>query len=185
MSLLTRLPTAPLTAASKRSVAPLAGVATSHRCCYSTSPLPSAFLDYGVSPPTTPSQSGITLLTLNRAEAKNAIDTQMLDELHQAVTDLQDGDGRTRALIINSIVPGTFCAGADLKERHTMSKQAFHKWHTKLNQTFRGIAELPFPVIAAMDGLALGGGLELALAADMRVAGPLTTKLGLPETRHA
>lgn len=166
--------------------APLAVAAVSRRC-YSTSrsPLPLAFLDYGdaSSPSPSPSQ-GVTLLTLNRPEAKNAINSQMLDELHTAVENLQH-DGHTRTLIINSMVAGAFCSGADLKERHSMSKQDFHKWHAKLGHTFRGLANLPFPVIAAMDGLALGGGLELALTADFRVAGPLTTKLGLPETRHA
>ncbi|CAO1615068.1 unnamed protein product [Parajaminaea phylloscopi] len=142
---------------------------------------PVAFLDYDKSPD---SQAGITLLTLNRPEAKNAINLQMLSELDEAVARLPF-DGRTRTLIINSAVTGAFCAGADLKERRTMDAHAFRQWHARLGRTFRAIGALPFPVIAAMDGLALGGGLELALQADLRVAGPGATKLGLPETRHA
>lgn len=66
-----------------------------------------------------------------------------------------------------------------------MTSEAFHRWHDKLGKTLRALEVLPFPVIAAIDGLALGGGLELALCADLRVAGPKATKLGLPETRHA
>ena len=91
----------------------------------------------------------------------------------------------TRTLILNSVVPGVFCAGADLKERLGMDYDAFYLWHSKLGRTFRALEQLPFPVIAAMDGLALGGGLELALTADVRVAGPKASKLGLPEVRHA
>lgn len=111
----------------------------------------------------------------------------MLDELAEAVDTLRidQGPERTSTLILRSVVPGVFCAGADLRERHTMSKRDFHIWHQKLERTFRDLANLDMPVIAALDGLALGGGLELALTADVRVAGPHARKLGLPETRHA
>ncbi|CAO1636726.1 unnamed protein product [Jaminaea pallidilutea] len=111
----------------------------------------------------------------------------MLDELAEAVDTLRidQGPERTSTLILRSVVPGVFCAGADLRERHTMSKRDFHVWHQKLGRTFRDLANLDMPVIAALDGLALGGGLELALTADVRVAGPHARKLGLPETRHA
>jgi methylglutaconyl-CoA hydratase len=129
-------------------------------------------------------QRGLTFLKLNRPEARNAINTQMLNELAEAVEVVRE-DGRTRTLILQSTVPGAFCAGADLKERLNMTSAAFHSWHTKLGKTLRAIETLPFPVIAALDGLALGGGLEVALCADLRVAGPGATKLGLPEVRHA
>lgn len=148
----------------------------------STRANPTTALKYDV--PTKSVKQGITLLTLNRPEAKNAINTQMLDELEESI-DVLRYDGRTRTLILSSAVSGTFCAGADLKERHGMTAAEFQRWHYRLGRTFRSIGALPFPVIAAIDGLALGGGLELALQADLRVAGPQAQKLGLPETKHA
>lgn len=160
-----------------------AGVETLLTRSFSTPPRPLAYLD-GYADPTSAVQRGLTFLKLNRPEARNAINTQMLDELAEAVETVRE-DGRTRTLILQSTVPGTFCAGADLKERLNMTSAAFHSWHTKLGKTLRAIETLAFPVIAALDGLALGGGLEVALCADLRVAGPGATKLGLPEVRHA
>lgn len=130
------------------------------------------------------SPAGLTFLRFDRPEAKNAINTQMLDELSEAIETLKSNDS-TRTLIIQSMVPGTFCAGADLKERLQMSSERFHDWHVKLGKTFRELEKLPFPTLAAIDGVALGGGLELGLVADVRVTGPRATHLGLPETRHA
>lgn len=127
---------------------------------------------------------GIAFLTLDRPAARNAINTQMLEELGGIVETLR-GDNSTLALIIRSNAPGAFCAGADLKERLDMSSERFHDWHVKLGRTFRALEVLPMPTIAAIDGVALGGGLELGLIADVRVAGPAATHIGLPETRHA
>ncbi|CAO1638765.1 unnamed protein product [Sympodiomycopsis kandeliae] len=143
---------------------------------------PLCYLDHP--PAKNPDQRGLTFLKLDRPEAKNAINTQMLDELSEAIESLKTDD-RTRTLIVQSLVPGAFCAGADLKERKNMSMEQFHDWHVKLGKTFRELEKLPFPTIAAVDGVALGGGLELALVTDIRVAGPRATHLGLPETRHA
>lgn len=110
----------------------------------------------------------------------------MLDELAEAVEEVDAAEkGKIRTLIIQSMVPGTFCAGADLKERLKLTSTEFHEWHWKLGQTFRAFEKLDIPTIAAVDGVALGGGLELALLADIRVAGPNATKMGLPETSHA
>lgn len=86
-------------------------------------------------------------------------------------------------LILRSVVPKTFCAGADLKERKSMSMTQVEKFLLGLRRTFSAIEKLPFPTIAALDGLAMGGGMELALCADMRVASASTDKLGLPETK--
>lgn len=80
-------------------------------------------------------------------------------------------DNRIRCVIVRSLIPGTFCAGADLKERLKMSEQEVEPTVARLRKTFQDLSEIPVPVIAAVDGVALGGGLELALACDIIVAG--------------
>ncbi|UZJ57381.1 hypothetical protein CBS101457_006701 [Exobasidium rhododendri] len=142
-------------------------------------PAPSAqaFLE-----PSSASVPGITLLTLNRPETKNAISQQMIRELEAAVEQARS-DKNTRVLILRSAVPKTFCAGADLKERKSMSMDQVESFLRNLRRTFSAIENLPFPTIAALDGLAMGGGMELALCTDLRVASSTTDKLGLPETR--
>ena len=76
-------------------------------------------------------------------------------------------------LIISSSTPGSFCAGADLAERRTMSKTQVAKFLLDLRNALHKLETLPIPTIAAIDGPALGGGLELSLACDLRVAGEL------------
>jgi methylglutaconyl-CoA hydratase len=73
-------------------------------------------------------------------------------------------------LILKSDVPGTFCTGADLKERKLMPIEEVPKFVDGIRNLTNEISSLPLPVIAAIDGFALGGGLELALACDIRVA---------------
>jgi methylglutaconyl-CoA hydratase len=89
----------------------------------------------------------------------------------------------TRVLIIHSSKPGSFCAGADLKERRGMSDEDITIFLDELNDLCRKIETLRMPTIAAIDGPALGGGLEIALACDIRVAGHAVDKIGLPECR--
>ena len=78
---------------------------------------------------------------------------------------------QVRAVILKSDVPGIFCAGADLKERSKMKNDEVGPWVARARRIIADLADLPVPVIAALDGAALGGGLEMALAADIRVAG--------------
>ena len=78
---------------------------------------------------------------------------------------------RTRVLVINSTSDNAFCSGADLIERKSMTKVQVDKFLIDLRSAFSGLEKLPFPTIAAMDGPALGGGLEMALSCDLRVAG--------------
>lgn len=104
-------------------------------------------------------------------------------------------------LIVKSTTPGSFCAGADLTERRTMNKLQVAKFLSDLRAVLGKLENLPMPTLAAIDGPALGGGLELSLACDLRVAGiysifsynfvsksnvfvgATVTKIGLPETR--
>lgn len=112
---------------------------------------------------------------LHRPDVRNAIDQQMVDELHEVCADLE----RTPRILILSGTGGVFASGADiaqLKERRREDALA------GINSTlFSRIASLPMPVIAALDGYALGGGAELAFAADFRIGTP-ELKIGNPET---
>ncbi|MEO6116059.1 MAG: enoyl-CoA hydratase/isomerase family protein [Pseudolysinimonas sp.] len=130
---------------------------------------------------TTPSTLVITrsadrvVVQLNRPEVRNAINQQMVDELHAVCAELE---AQPRILIITGS-DGVFASGADIAElRERTSADALTGINTML---FIRIAELPMPVIAAVDGYALGGGAELAYAADFRIGTP-GTKLGNPET---
>ncbi len=80
-------------------------------------------------------------------------------------------------LIIRSSTPGSFCAGADLIERATMTKAQVDKFLIDLRRALGTLENLPMPTVAAIDGPALGGGLEMGLACDLRVAGTLTEAL--------
>lgn len=75
---------------------------------------------------------------------------------------------------------GTFCAGADLKERHKQTPRDILRFSDNVRGIIDGLARLPCPVVAAIEGAALGGGLELALGADIRVASP-QARFGFPE----
>jgi methylglutaconyl-CoA hydratase len=127
--------------------------------------------------------AGIVLLGLDRGSAKNALGHQLLGEFRQALAGLHL-DPAVRVVVVHSLVPGTFCAGADLKERATMSPGEAAAFVRSIRAAFSELADLPMPTIAALEGGAFGGGLELALAADLRVAGS-EAKMGLVETALA
>ena len=76
-----------------------------------------------------------------------------------------------RAVVIKSDVPGIFCAGADLKERAKMKEEDVGPFVARARRAISDVSALPVPVITALDGGAFGGGLELALATDIRIAG--------------
>lgn len=121
--------------------------------------------------------SGWTRLTLNRPEVRNALNTALLASIAATLTQLA-GDADCRAVLITG-ADGNFAAGADLAEiEHKSSAEAAtdpRKDH------WIDIRAFPKPLIAAVDGFALGGGFELALMADLIVVGD-TARLGLPET---
>ncbi|XP_074190828.1 enoyl-CoA hydratase domain-containing protein 2, mitochondrial isoform X3 [Rhinolophus sinicus] len=126
------------------------------------------------------SQKGITEILMNRPRALNALGNVFVSELLEALAQLQE-DRRVRVLIFRSGVKGVFCAGADLKEREQMSEAEVGVFVQRLRGLMNKIA-FPAPTIAAMDGFALGGGLELALACDLRVAAASSAVMGLIET---
>nr|XP_023405356.1 enoyl-CoA hydratase domain-containing protein 2, mitochondrial isoform X1 [Loxodonta africana] len=107
---------------------------------------------------------------MNRPRARNALGYVFVSELLEALAQLRE-DRRVHVLLFRSGVKGVFCAGADLKEREQMSEAEVGVFVQRLRGMMNDIAAFPAPTIAAMDGFALGGGLELALACDLRVAG--------------
>ncbi len=127
----------------------------------------------------------ITQVTLNRPKA-NAMGSVMLDELEACLEnlELQSTKSASRCVVVTSSFPKVFSAGADLKERREMTPDQAESFVTRLRTTMQRIAVLPQPVIAAVEGVAVGGGLELALACDLRIASE-TAVLGFPETSLA
>ena len=124
----------------------------------------------------------VAVWTLNRPEVMNAFNFDLLHALKTAV----DGarfDPRVRAIIITG-AGRAFCAGADLKERATLPPEQVKTFIYTIRNLFTDIEQLPQPVIAGVNGVALGGGTELALAADIRIAADTAT-MGLTETRLA
>jgi enoyl-CoA hydratase len=122
----------------------------------------------------------IAVVTLDRPPL-NAIDAQLVTELAAATAELA-ADDPTRAVVLRSAVEGVFMAGADLVEFERIASEAERA--LLVQEVFTGFAELPQPTVAAINGHALGGGLELALACDFRfLAGVEGALLGLPEVR--
>ena len=126
----------------------------------------------------------IVTLALNRPEARNALNKALVAELQEAITSLAQ-DSIARVVVIKSTSPTTaFCAGADLKERAEMPVEEVSSFVSSLRALMDGVENLPMPTMAVIEGGAFGGGLELALACDLRVAGP-KAQMGLTETSLA
>lgn len=128
-------------------------------------------------------EDGIALVTMDRPDSKNALSFKMKDELSSAF-DIIERDDDLKVVILTG---GTqaFCAGADIKERASappMSQTQFIFNQRKTHQLFCKIEDFEKPVIAAISGVAVGGGCELSLACDLRIASE-TARFGLPEVK--
>lgn len=129
------------------------------------------------------SDRGVVVLRLNRPEVMNALNFSLLDALKHNIEKLRS-DNEVRVVIITGEGEKAFCSGADLKERSTMEPAEVKKFILTIRNLFNDIAQLNKPVIAAINGIALGGGTELALACDIRIASE-NASMGLTETRLA
>ncbi|MFC7688200.1 enoyl-CoA hydratase [Ureibacillus sp. GCM10028918] len=125
-------------------------------------------------------EDGVAVVMLTRSEAANALSVQMLHEINEVLEEIHY-DRSIRAVIVTGDGEKAFCAGADLKERKGMNEEETRKTIALIGQTVNHFEALAQPVIAAINGVAFGGGLELALACDIRLASR-TAKLGLTET---
>jgi enoyl-CoA hydratase/carnithine racemase len=119
-------------------------------------------------------------LTIDRADAANALSRAVVDGLRDGIRRASSED--CRAIVIAGAGDKAFCAGADLKERRGMSADETRKFLDDLNAMMNDVAATPRVVIAAVGGVALGGGTELALACDVRVANE-RAQFGLTEVR--
>lgn len=118
-------------------------------------------------------------VALDRPGAMNAISTDLAREI-AAVTGALAEDDSVRAVVLTSTHEKAFCVGADLKERNSYTDAELMDQRLVTPGAYGGVLNLPVPAIAAVEGYALGGGLELALSCDLIVAGEAAT-VGLPE----
>ncbi len=125
-------------------------------------------------------RGSVALVTLNRPEAMNACDRALLSELRETLVDLRF-DPEIRVIVVTGAGEKAFCAGADLKERAGMTPLEVKRFIVTIRDTFSLLEAMGKPVIAAVNGVALGGGTELALACDIRIAAS-GAMLGLTET---
>lgn len=128
-------------------------------------------------------ENGVMVLTLNRPEVMNSFNFDLLRALWEEIKALRFRSD-IRVVIITGAGEKAFSAGADLKERVGLSEVQVKEFITTIRDLFSEVENLNKPVIAAVNGIALGGGTELALAGDIRMASENAT-LGLTETRLA
>jgi len=128
-------------------------------------------------------KDGVAVLTLNRPEVMNSFNFALLLALKKQIDALRS-NANIRVIIITGSGPKAFCAGADLKERTALDELQVKDFIFTIRNLFTDIEFLNKPVIAAVNGIALGGGTELALACDIRIAAA-SASMGLTETRLA
>jgi enoyl-CoA hydratase/carnithine racemase len=113
---------------------------------------------------------GIATITLNRPDIMNCCQLSAAARIGRMPDPIALRSGRARAVIITGAGEKAFCAGADLKERASLSPEQVKAFIFTIRRVFDDIEQFTKPVIAAVNGVALGGGTELALAADIRIA---------------
>ena len=124
-------------------------------------------------------KDAIAVLTISREKALNALNSEVLGELDAAIDAIDLNT--VRCLIITGAGQKSFVAGADIGEMSTLTKEEGEAFGKKGNDVFRKIETLPIPVIAAVNGFALGGGCELSMSCDIRLASE-NAVFGQPET---
>jgi len=122
---------------------------------------------------------GIATVTVNRPKSMNALSQEVLEQMEQVIKDVAKND-QVRALIITGAGNKAFVAGADISAMVDMTAQEAREYSIVAHNLYGMIEQLPIPVIAAINGYALGGGCELALVCDIRIAAS-AAKLGQPE----
>lgn len=127
--------------------------------------------------------NGIKEFLLSRPKKRNALSVLLMKQFEEAVK-LVNSTEDTRVIIMRSSEPGMFCSGADLTERKAMSQLEALNFVKTLRRVFHEYSQIHCPTIALIDGATLGGGLELALSNDIRVATEQSV-IGLPETSLA
>jgi enoyl-CoA hydratase len=123
-------------------------------------------------------QDRLGILTIHRPEALNALNNAVLGDLQKVFDELKKQP--VGALIVTGSGEKSFVAGADIKEMETMTASQAREFSVRGQMLFRRLEDFPFATIAAVNGFALGGGLELALSCDWMIASQ-KTKWGLPE----
>ncbi|BAF58696.1 MAG: crotonase [Pelotomaculum sp.] len=124
-------------------------------------------------------ENGIAVVTINRPKSLNALSVEVLEQLGQVIKDIEKDD-KVRAVIITGSGSKAFVAGADIAAMVNMTAKEARDYSIFAHKVFESIEQLPKPVIAAVNGYALGGGNELAMACDIRVASS-TANFGQPE----
>ena len=132
-----------------------------------------------VSPLLIDTQDGVRTITVNRPDKLNALNSATLDALHQAF-DVAAGDAAVRVVVLTGAGEKAFVAGADISEMNGLTPVEGRDFSLRGQRMMRRIEKMPKPVIAAINGFALGGGLELAMSCHLRIAGD-NAKLGQPE----
>ncbi|WP_080847436.1 enoyl-CoA hydratase-related protein [Cytobacillus gottheilii] len=122
----------------------------------------------------------LSVIHLNRPDSLNAFNYEMLNELQNVIEGIRV-DKDVRAVIFTGAGEKSFSVGADLKERKTLSQEEVRRNIYKIGEVFTAIDTLPQPTIAAINGFAFGGGMEMALSCDFRFA-VRDAKMGLTET---
>jgi enoyl-CoA hydratase len=127
-------------------------------------------------------EEGVGVVTLNRPEQMNALNSKLKEDLALAFGAMER-DLEVKVVVLTGSGKA-FCSGADIKERSAMhmNQFEFYLYQRKTHALFSRIEDFEKPVIAAVNGIALGGGCELALASDMRIASE-TSRFGLPEAK--